>query len=342
MKTMTALQVQALSNDRADDSAADRVDGFACVALAELAMPVPMHGEVLVQIEAAALGFPDLLMTRGQYQAKPPLPFVPGMEGAGIVVDAPGCSRWREGDRVIVGGLTGAVAQYGVFAEASVLPLPEGFDMAEGASLRAAYLTAWVALVCRGQAMPGEWLLVHGAAGGVGLAAVDLGVALGLNVIAVASTAAKREAIGRLHAQARVIDGSAGFREQVLEIAGKHGADLVFDPVGGDVFDESTRCIAFNGRLLVVGFAAGRIPQIGANIPLIKGFSVVGVRAGEYGRRFPDRGADNVGNVLRLAKEGQIRPHVHARYPLADWAQAYCAMEQRDVIGRSVILPHAG
>ncbi|OZA21247.1 MAG: NADPH:quinone oxidoreductase [Novosphingobium sp. 17-62-19] len=330
MTMMTALQVQALG------------DNLGGVALVEQVIPVPVRGQVLVRIEAAALGFPDLLMTRGQYQAKPPLPFVPGMEGAGFVVAAPGCSRVREGDRVIVGGLTGIVAQYGVFPEASVLPLPESLDMAEGASLRAAYLTAWVALVCRGQARPGDWLLVHGAAGGVGLAAVDLGVTLGLNVIAVASTAAKRGAISGLYETAQVIDGSAGFREQVLALTGGCGADLVFDPVGGDVFDESTRCIAFDGRLLVVGFAAGRIPQIGANIPLIKGFSVVGVRAGEYGRRFPDRGAENIANVLRLAKEGQIRPHVHARYPMADWAQAYRAMEQRDVIGRSVILPHEG
>jgi NADPH:quinone reductase len=330
MTTMTALQVQALGDD------------LSGVTLVELAVPVPMPGQVLVRIEAAALGFPDLLMTHGGYQAKPPVPFVPGMEGAGIVMAAPGCSRVREGDRVIVAGLTGAVAQYGVFAEASVLPLPEGFDMAEGASLRAAYLTAWVALVCRGLALPDEWLLVHGAAGGVGLAAVDLGMSLGLNVIAVASTAAKREAINRLYAPTRVIDGSTGFREQVLEMTGGRGVDLVFDPVGGDVFDESTRCIAFNGRLLVVGFAAGRIPQVGANIALIKGFSVVGVRAGEYGRRFPDRGAENIASVLRLANEGQIRPHVHARYPMADWAAAYRAMKQRDVIGRSVILPHAG
>lgn len=330
MTTMQAVQVQRLSED------------LGGVALAEVPMPVPLQGEVLVRIEAAALGFPDLLMTRGGYQAKPPLPFVPGMEGAGTVIEARGCNRLREGDQVIVGGLTGAVAQYGVFAEGSVMPLPAGLNMAEGASLRAAYLTAWVALVCRGRAVAGEWLLVHGAAGGVGLAAVDLGKALGLKVIAVASTQGKRDAIARLYAPDHVIDAASGFREQVLAITGGRGADLVYDPVGGDVFDESTRCIAFDGRLLVIGFAAGRIPQIGANIPLIKGFSVVGVRAGEYGRRFPDRGAQNVENILKLAGEGRIRPHVHARYPLREWASAYRAMEQRDVIGRSVVLPHEG
>lgn len=330
MTTMQAVQVQRLGED------------LGGVALVEVPMPVPSQGEVLVRIEAAALGFPDLLMTRGGYQAKPPLPFVPGMEGAGTVIEARGCNRLREGDQVIVGGLTGAVAQYGAFAEGSVMPLPAGLDIAEGAALRAAYLTAWVALVCRGRAVEGEWLLVHGAAGGVGLAAVDLGKALGLKVIAVASTQGKRDAIARLYAPDHVIDGNSGFREQVLAITGGRGADLVYDPVGGDVFDESTRCIAFDGRLLVIGFAAGRIPLIGANIPLIKGFSVVGVRAGEYGRRFPDRGEQNLESILKLAGEGRIRPHVHARYPLREWASAYRAMEQRDVIGRSVILPHGG
>lgn len=328
MTTMQAVQVQRLSDD------------LGGVALAELPMPVPAQGDVLVRIEAAALGFPDLLMTRGGYQAKPTLPFVPGMEGAGTVIEARGCNRLRAGDQVIVGGLTGAAAQYGAFAEGAIMRLPEGFDMAEGAALRAAYLTAWVALVCRGRAIKGEWLLVHGAAGGVGLAAVDLGMALGLKVIAVASTQGKRDAIARLYAPDHVIDGTSGFREQVLAITGGRGADLVYDPVGGDVFDESTRCIAFDGRLLVIGFAAGRIPQIGANIPLIKGFSVVGVRAGEYGRRFPDRGAENVESILKLAEEGRIRPHIHARYPLREWVSAYRAMEQRNVIGRSVILPH--
>lgn len=329
METMQAVVVTRLEDD------------LGGVSLAELPVPVPAPGELLVRIEAAALGFPDLLMTQGRYQARPALPFVPGMEAAGTVVDACGSGRWREGDRVIVGGLTGAVAQFGAFPEAAIMPLPDGLGMDQGASLRAAYLTAWVALVRRGMARSGEWLLVHGAAGGVGLAAVDLGMTLGLKVIAVASTPAKREAIAALYGPAHVIDASAGFREQVLDITGGAGADLVFDPVGGDVFSESTRCIAFDGRLLVIGFAAGTIPQIGANIPLIKGFSVVGVRAGEYGRRFPDRGRENVESVLRLASDGLIRPHVHARYPLAQWASAYRAMERRDVIGRSVILPHA-
>ncbi|MCX7282814.1 MAG: NADPH:quinone oxidoreductase family protein [Novosphingobium sp.] len=327
---MHALQVQRLSDD------------LGGLALVDLPMTSAGAGQVLVRIEAASLGFPDLLMTSGGYQAKPDLPFVPGMEGAGTVVAAPGSAHLREGDRVIVGGLTGAVAQFGVFPEASVMRLPDCLTMAQGAALRAAYLTAWVALVRRGRAEPGEWLVVHGAAGGVGLAAVDLGIALGLKVIAVASTAEKRAAIERLYAPHHVIAGAEGLREQVLALTGGRGADLIFDPVGGDMFDQSVRCIAFDGRLLVVGFAAGRIPQIGANMPLIKGFSVVGVRAGEYGRRFPDRGAQNIAGILDFAATGRIRPHVHACHRLENWADAYRAMQRRDVIGRSVILPHDG
>lgn len=328
-RMMRALQVRNLSAD------------LSGVGIVDAAIPEPKPDEVLIRIEAAALGFPDLLMTRGEYQAKPALPFVPGMEAAGIVVRAPSDGPWREGDRVIAGMLTGGVAQFGCFPEGALLRLPERLSMAQGAALRTAYLTAWVALVCRGMAQAGEWLLVHGAAGGVGLAAVDLGVALGLKVIAVASTQEKREAISDLYKPARVIDGSAGFREQVLAITDGKGADLVYDPVGGDVFDESTRCIAFDGRLLVVGFAGGRIPEVRVNMPLIKGFSVVGVRAGEYGRRFPDRGKENVARILELAGQGRIRPHLHATFALDDWKRAFKAMEQRSVIGRSVIMPHA-
>ncbi|MFN3468992.1 MAG: NADPH:quinone oxidoreductase family protein [Novosphingobium sp.] len=329
MAMMRALQVRRLSDD---------LGGLGVV---DVPIPQPGADEVLVRIEAAALGFPDLLMTRGAYQAKPPLPFVPGMEAAGTVVHAPRGGRWHEGDKVIVGGLTGGVAQFGAFAHQAIMPLPQALSMAEGAALRAAYLTAWVALVRRGMAQPGEWLLVLGAAGGVGLAAVDLGMALGLKVIAAASTRAKRDAIAALYGPHHVIDGApADLREQVLDITGGKGADLIFDPVGGDAFDQSTRCIAFDGRLLVVGFAAGRIPQIGVNMPLIKGFSIIGVRAGEYGRRFPERGAQNIESILGLAEAGRIRPHVHAAYPLDDWASAYRAMEQRTVIGRSVILLH--
>lgn len=328
MASNRALQVKSLSDD------------LGGLALVDLPMLTAREGQSLIRIEAAALGFPDLLMTKGLYQAKPPLPFVPGMEGAGTIVEAAPGGAFVAGDRVIVGGLTGAVARYGLFADEAMMALPASLTMAQGAALRAAYLTAWVALVRRGKCEQGETLLVHGAAGGVGLAAVDLGLALGLRVIATASNDAKRNAIAALHPGAEVIDGAPGFREVVLGLTDGRGADLIFDPVGADTFDESLRCIAFDGRLLVIGFAAGRIPSVGANIPLIKGFSVVGVRAGEYGRRFPERGAENLASILALATSGAIRPHVHACFGLEDWREAFAAMSRREVIGRSVILPH--
>ena len=326
--TMQVLEVQALAPD------------LAGVALVERPMPAPAPGTALVRIEAASLGFPDLLMTEGLYQAKPALPFVPGMEAAGVVVRVGEGSRWQAGDKVIVATLTGAVVQYGVFADTALTPLPEGLPFAEGAALRAAYITAYTAIARIGQAKPGETLVVHGAGGGVGLAAVDLGKALGLTVIAVASSAEKRAAIQRLYAPDHVLAGPTGLRERILELTGGRGADLVYDPVGGDVFDEACRYTAFGGRLLVVGFAGGRIAEVRTNIPLIKGFSVVGVRAGEYGRRFPERGREDMAAIMKLADEGRIRPHVHAAVPLDDWREAYLAMRERRVIGRTVILPN--
>lgn len=326
--TMCALEVQALAPD------------LAGLALTKRPMPNAGPGQALVRIEAAALGFPDLLMTEGLYQAKPALPFVPGMEAAGEVIAAGEGSRWKPGERVIVATMTGAAMQYGAFADAALLPLPDAMSYAEGASLRAAYITAWTAIARLGRAEAGETLVVHGASGGVGLAAVDLGKALGLRVIAAASSAEKRDAIARLYAPDHVLAGPTGLREQILALTSGRGADLVYDPVGGDMFDEACRYTAFGGRLLVIGFAGGRIAEVRTNIPLIKGFSVVGVRAGEYGRRFPERGAEDVAAILGLAGEGHIRPHVHSAVPLADWREAYLAMRERRVIGRTVILPH--
>eukprot|EP01037_Dinobryon_pediforme_P003608 gene3608-3655_t len=326
---MRVLEVRALSDD------------LSGLALADRPIPQPGPGEVLVRIEAVALGFPDLLMTQGLYQAKPPLPFVPGMECAGVVVDrGADVTEWQVGDRVICGGL-GGVAQYGAFAGDAIQSLPDRLTFAEGAALRVAYLTAWVALHRLGRAQPGEWLVVHGAAGGVGLAAVDLARELGLRTIAVASGAAKLNAVCALYAPEAGLVGSTGIRSAVLDLTGARGADLVYDPVGGDVFDEACRYTAFGGRLLVVGFAGGRIATVGANIPLIKGFSIIGVRAGEYGRRFPELGRENLDAIHALARQGRIRPQVHTALPLDRWRDAFAAMQDRQVIGRTVILPHA-
>lgn len=325
---MRALQVSELLADHRG------------VALADLPVPAPGPGEVRVRVRAAAVNFPDLLMTRGAYQLKPDLPFVPGLEFAGEV-DAlgEGVTGWRVGDAVIGGNRHGAMAEYCVAPAAALRPRPAPLSWEEAAAYPVAYLTAWVALVRCARIEPGEWLLVHGAAGGVGLATVDLARALGVRVIAAASSAEKREAIARLYAPDAVIAAEPGFREEVKALTGGRGADVIFDPVGGDIFDESTRCIAFGGRLLVVGFASGRIPQVAANMPLIKGFSVVGVRAGEYGRRFPERGAEHIAAIGALAEQGRVRPHIHAALDLADWREAFAMLERREVVGKVVLRP---
>jgi len=199
-------------------------------------------------------------------------------------------------------------------------------------------LTAYVARVRRARLEPGEWVLVHGAAGGVGLAAVDLAKALGARVIATSASDAKLKIVADEYAPDAVLNVTRGFREEVKAITGG-GADIIYDPVGGDVFDESVRCIAFDGRLLVIGFTSGRIPTVSVNMPLIKGFSVMGVRAGEYGRQFPERGRENMDAVWALAASGTIRPRVHAELPLERWREAFDLLADRQVVGKAIIRP---
>ncbi len=309
------------------------------VQLRQVATPEPGPGEVRVKVRAASVNFPDLLMTRGEYQLKPPLPFTSGMEMAGEV-EAVGAdvTRWAPGDAVVGGAKTGAFAEYVIASAQGLRAMPETLSFAQAAATGAAYLTAYVALVRRARIEPGEWVLVHGAAGGVGLAAVDLAKALGCRVIAASASDDKLAVVARDYAPDAVVNVTGGFREQVKAITGG-GADVIYDPVGGDIFDESVRCIAFDGRLLVVGFTSGRIPTVSVNMPLIKGFSVMGVRAGEYGRQFPEKGRENMDAVWRLAAEGRIRPRVHAELPLADWRKAFDLLANRQVIGKAVIRP---
>lgn len=313
---------------------------FAGCALADRPLPDPRPGEALVEIAAAGVNFPDLLMTSGGYQFRPDLPFVPGMEGAGMVrAVGAGVSPALVGQHVVSGGKTGAFAQYGSFPAAALRPIPAGLDMAQAASFSATYMTAQVTLARRAQARAGETLLVLGAAGGVGLAMVDLGLALGLEVLAAASTAAKRNAVAGLHPASTVIDSAPGFHDHVLALTRGRGADIIVDPIGGDAFDEATRCVAFNGRLCTLGFTSGRIPTLAVNRALIKGFSLVGVRAGEYGRRLPEHGEEDRATIDAMMAQGRLHPHVHATLPLARWREAFAMIERREVVGKIVLLP---
>ena len=297
-------------------------DDFSGLSVQDVPVPVVGKGEVLVRVKAASVNFPDLLMSQGRYQMKPELPFTQGMECAGIVeAVGEGVSAFSPGDRVVGGNKTGAFAEFALLPASSLSLVPDNMGFAEAAAYPAAYLTAYVALVRRANLQPGETLLVHGASGGVGMAAVDVGKLLGATVIATSASDAKLDKV-IAHGADYAINVAQGFRDKVKTLTGGRGADVIFDPVGGDVFDESVRCIAFDGRLLVVGFTSGRIPEVKANMPLIKGFSVVGVRAGEYGRRFPERGKENMEAIWKWAAEGKTRPPLHSHSsscPFPSW-----------------------
>lgn len=294
--------------------------------------------EVRIRVRAAAVNFPDILMIQGKYQHRPELPFIVGGERAGdVIAVGSAVTKFGIGDRVVGGALFGGFAEEAQGPETSYRPIPGNADYVTAASFTTAYLTAHVSLVRRGELQKGETLLVHGAAGGVGLAAVDLGKLLGATVIATASTEEKRTFL--MDYGADHVLPSSGFHEAVKKLTGGRGADVIYDPVGGDVFDESVRCIAFGGRILIVGFTSGRIPSVSVNMPLIKGFSVVGVRAGEYGRKYPEKGRENIAAIDRLLAEGKIRPHIHARFLLDRAVEAMHMLTTRKVIGKVVIEP---
>lgn len=314
-------------------------DDFSGLSVQDIPVPEAGHGQVLVRVAAASVNFPDLLMSQGKYQMKPDLPFVQGMECAGTVESVgEGVTGFAPGDRVVGGNKTGAFAEFALLPAASLSRVPENMGFAGAAAYPAAYLTAYVALVRRANLQAGETLLVHGASGGVGMAAVDVGKLLGATVIATSASDAKLDAVVA-HGADYAINVTQGFRDKVKTLTGGRGADVILDPVGGDVFDESVRCIAFDGRLLVVGFTSGRIPEVKVNMPLIKGFSVVGVRAGEYGRRFPERGRENMAAIWKWAAEGKTRPRIHAELPLDNWREAYRLLTDREVVGKVVIRP---
>ena len=302
--------------------------------LVDVARPPLAAGEARIAVRAAGLNFPDVLMVQGGYQLKPDLPFTPGMEAAGAVVEVAADVRdVRVGDRVIARLRFGAFAEEIVVAATDLVPLPPGFDDAEGATFLAAHGTAWHALVDRARIAPGEVLLVHGAGGGVGLAAVELGKVLGATVIAVASSAEKLAVAAARGADHTLLYDGEPFRDGVKRITGGRGADVVFDPVGGAVFEQSLRCIAWGARLLVIGFTGG-VGQAATNLVLIKGASVLGVRAGEAARRDPALALTRQTALMQLAAAGRIRPNVSHRLPLARCAEAMRLLMERKAIGR--------
>ena len=231
----------------------------------------------------------------------------------------------------------GAFGDYVALPAATVDPVPAGLSFDEAAAFGAAYLTAYVALVERARVQPGEVALIHGAAGGMGLAATDLARSLGARVVATGIDDEKLAKVGELYAPSLLIITRAGFREKVKEATGGAGADVIFDPVNGDTLDESLRCTNFCGRILVVGFVGGRIGTVPSNLTMIKCFSLVGVRAGEYCRRFPEPRRAISEELKRLAETKAICPHVHAAFDLADWRAAFASMQQQDAIGKVVI-----
>jgi NADPH2:quinone reductase len=306
-----------------------QLETFASVPLAP--------GEVRVAVHAAGINFPDVLMAAGEYQLKPPLPFTPGVEAAGDVVEVNGADGVAVGDRVIVKMRHGAYADEAVVTASQLTPLPQAFDYAEGATFLAAHGTAYHALIDRGNVQSGEVLLVHGAGGGVGLAAVEMGKMLGATVIAAASSEEKLAVARARGADHLVLYGREPFRDAVKRITDGQGADVVFDPVGGEVFENSVRCIAWGARLLVIGFTGG-IGLARTNLLLIKGASVLGVRAGEAVRRNPALGEVRLKALLQWAEAGKIRPNVSHRLPLENYAEAMRLLIERKAIGRVALM----
>ncbi|MEE1824766.1 NADPH:quinone oxidoreductase family protein [Streptomyces sp. BE20] len=301
--------------------------------------PVPGPGQLLVRVRAAAVNFPDALMARGQYQVRPPLPFTPGVELCGEVVGADG--PWCPGDRVIGTPLLphGAFAEYALLDATAAFPAPAALDDAEAAALHIGHQTAWFALHRRAALRPGETLLVHAAAGGVGSAAVQLGRAAGARVIAVVGGPGKAAAARESGADLVVDRTATDFVAAVREATDGRGADVVFDPVGGEAYTGSTRCVAFEGRIVVVGFASGRIPEPPLSHVLVKNYTVLGLHWGLYATRDPQAVRTAHEELTALAAGGVVRPVVTARLPLTEAADAVQRVADGTTTGRLVVLP---
>ena len=300
--------------------------------------PAPARGEVLVDVHACGLNFPDVLMIQGKYQSQPPLPFSPGGEVAGVVAAVgPGVERFAVGDRVFGGTGFGGFGEQVVMQAGALRAVPEGMSLTQASAISTTYGTSYYALKQRANLQPEENLLVLGAAGGVGLAAVELGHAMGARVIAAASSEEKL-AVARAAGADELIDYSDGeLKDKVKALTHGKGADVIYDPVGGVLFDQCMRSINWYGRVLVVGFAAGEIPRVPINLILLKSCQVVGVFYGAWAARCPEESAANFAEILDLYRQGRIEPLVGAEYALSDYAAALRCLMERRAIGKVVV-----
>ncbi len=308
------------------------------LVLEDVESPSPGPASVKIAIEAAGLNFPDVLIVQGKYQFKPPFPFSPGAEVAGVVTEiGERVTTVKVGDRVMALCTTGGFAEDVVASEASVFAIPDGMSFESAAAFPLTYGTTYHALVDRGELRPGETLLVTGAGGGVGLAAVQIGVSLGARVIAAAGSREKLDAAIASGASDTIDYASEKLVERIKALTADAGVDVVYDAVGGDVFDACLRGIAWGGRLLIIGFASGRIPEIPANRLLLKSASAVGVFWGAFAARDPVKNRANFDRLFELVAAGKLEPAIGARYSLADAARAIEDMENRKIVGKAIV-----
>jgi NADPH:quinone reductase len=300
--------------------------------------PLPGPGELQVRIQARGVQYVDVLMLAGKYQFRPEPPFIPGSEGAGEVVTVgSGVIGFKIGDRVMSRHRLGAFAELGNSKAEDCDLVPSGMSLEEAAVFRGAYHTAYHALLQRGRLKEGEWVLIHGAAGGIGLPAIQIAKLYGAHVIATASTEEKRSVCleeGADHA----IDYQGGFRDKVMDLTGGRGVDIVYDPVNGPTFEESLRCLAWSGRILILGFLGGAPAVARTNYLLIKGVEAIGVRIGGLSEAHPEIAASNIKTLVDLAAQGKLKPRIWRRLPLQRAADAAQALIDREVIGKAVLV----
>ncbi|MCY1285692.1 Quinone oxidoreductase 1 [compost metagenome] len=308
------------------------------LVLEEVASPQPKGHEVLIDVHAAGVNFPDTLIIQGKYQFKPPFPFSPGGEAAGVVA-AVGeqVSHLKPGDRVMALTGHGSFAEQVAVTAHNALPIPAGMDFTTAAAFGMTYGTSMHALKQRGNLQPGETLLVLGASGGVGLAAVEIGKAMGARVIAAASTDAKLEVARAAGADVLLNYSEGSLKDKLKEITGGKGVDVIYDPVGGALFEDAFRSLAWNGRMLVIGFASGSIPSLPANLPLLKGAALVGVFWGAFTRNQPQDNLANFQQLFRWFGEGKLKPLVSQTFPLERAGEAIDHLGQRKAIGKVVV-----